>query len=270
MSESMKSIIEANKEILKEFEEWTLTQPHIPKNIKRIILFRYLKVCDFNLEESKKLLDINIKFRVKHQYLFRNRDVDSEEFQRIIKAVHFTRLPKLSKEGYSIEIHQIVDPNASNFNLTHLFRACFMIHDMNDTIEHTENGVVAIFDAEKFTFQHLIKLLSHPSASMHFLQYGQEATCMEIKQVHIINCSSVINRVVSFLKPFFTKELYEKLHLHTSGYETLHNFVDKDCLPIEFGGCEGSLNDYMEDTLKNLHIHRDFVSDDKNFFLLTD
>ena len=53
----------------------------------RIVLFRYLKVCDNNLEESKKLLDINVKFRIKHQYLFVNRDVDSEGFRRIMETV---------------------------------------------------------------------------------------------------------------------------------------------------------------------------------------
>ena len=34
MSESMESTIEANKEILEEFEKWISTQLHIPKNIR--------------------------------------------------------------------------------------------------------------------------------------------------------------------------------------------------------------------------------------------
>ena len=48
---------------------------------------RYFKVCDYDLEKAEKLLDLNVKFRIKHQYLFTDRDPDGEEFRKAIKTV---------------------------------------------------------------------------------------------------------------------------------------------------------------------------------------
>lgn len=53
----------------------------------KAILFRYYKVCNFDIEEAKKLLDINVKFRIKHQYLFDDRDIDTEEFLNVAGTV---------------------------------------------------------------------------------------------------------------------------------------------------------------------------------------
>ena len=145
-----------------------------------------------------------------------------------------------------------------------------MIHDLNNQSEQIENGFIEIFDLKNFTFRHFLKVLAHPSAIMHFIQFAQQATCVDIKQVHLINSNSVISKLVSFLKPFFTKELYEKLHLHSTGFEALHELIDKSCLPVEFGGSDGSFDEHMEATLNNLHKNRDFICDDKNFFLLVD
>jgi len=108
-TERNKRLLEDNKEILDKLEEWTSTQPHIPKNTRkkinfivlktinmqlaylfftaREILYRYFKVCRCDIEETKKLIDINVKFRIKHQYFLANRDINSEELQRTISNV---------------------------------------------------------------------------------------------------------------------------------------------------------------------------------------
>ena len=103
--EFYESALEENRGILDKFQEWILTQSHLPKNIRkendfklflknlkklnftaRITLLRYFKICHCDLEEVKKLLDINVKFRIKHQHLFADRDIDSKEFQKALNT----------------------------------------------------------------------------------------------------------------------------------------------------------------------------------------
>lgn len=48
---------------------------------------RFIQVCDFDLEKTKELLEINVRFRSKHSYLFTDRDARSEEIQRAINTV---------------------------------------------------------------------------------------------------------------------------------------------------------------------------------------
>ena len=143
-----------------------------------------------------------------------------------------------------------------------------MVHDLTALNEPNTNGLIAIFDAKKFTFWHFMKLVSHAPTAINFLQYVQEADCIDIRQIHFINCSPIVNKVISFLTPFFTRELSESMNFHSSGFESLHKFVSKEYLPIEYGGCKGTLAEYMDYTVKNLRKHRDFVENNENFFLL--
>jgi hypothetical protein len=91
---------------------------------------------------------------------------------------------------------------------------------------------------------------------------------VNLKHIHFVNCSTVVTKAISFFKSLLSKELKEKFYFHSSGFESLHEFIDKEHLPVEYGGTQGSLKDYQENTLSNLHKYRDFVMDDENFFLV--
>ncbi|XP_070509783.1 alpha-tocopherol transfer protein-like [Chironomus tepperi] len=265
---SIDKVFKEHHESLEKLKEWISNQDHIPKNIPRPILLRYLKVCNFDLEEAKKLLDINVKFRIKHQYLFADRDIDSEEFHKVSNTVQFMALPKKTKDGCTVEVYRLVDPSLDYFSLKDLFKSVFMIHDLTSLKEPNTNGLIAIFDAKNFSIWHFMKMVSHAPTVINFLQYVQEADCIDIRQIHYVNCSSIVSKVQRFIKPFITRELSEIMHFHSSNYDGLHEYVSKDCLPVDFGGCEGTLDEYMEDTLSNLRKHRDFITNNDNFFLL--
>jgi hypothetical protein len=143
-----------------------------------------------------------------------------------------------------------------------------MAHDVNSLIEPNTNGLVVIHDASGFTFRHLMNIISNAQTALHFAHYGQDVSCVDLKQVHYLNCSPIVTKAISFFRSFVTKELEAKTHFHSSGYEKLYEFIDKEHLPIEFGGTAGSLKDYQDITLSKLHKYRDFVIKDENFFLV--
>jgi hypothetical protein len=142
-----------------------------------------------------------------------------------------------------------------------------MFTDVHSIIEPNVNGLVSIYDASGFTFSHFMKFVTNVQILMHFSKYGQEASCVDLKQVHFVNCSQMLTKVVAFLKPFITDELAANFNFHTSGFETLHKFIDRECLPIEYGGYEGTLEEYHEYTIKNVEKYQDYLKNDENFFL---
>jgi len=176
--------------------------------------------------------------------------------------------PKLTKEGYAIESYRIINPQLDNFIIKDVFKLVVMAHDVNSLIQSNTNGLIAIYDASGFTFHHFMRVVSNAQTAVQFAQYGQDVSCVDVKQIHYVNCSTIVTKAVSFFKSLISKELKEKFYFHSSGYEELHNFVAKQYLPIEYGGTEGSLKDYQEDTLRKLHTYRDFLLKDENFFLL--
>ncbi|CAG9805307.1 unnamed protein product [Chironomus riparius] len=266
--ENLDNLFELHRQKLDKFEEWISTQPNIPKNIPQTILLRYLKVCNFDLEESEKLLDINVKFRIKNQFLFTERDIESEDIRKILEVFQYTGFPKLTSEGYAVESFRIISPELDNFILQDIMKLVIMSHDVNSLIQPNTNGVIAIYDASGFTIRHFMKVVSNAQTTIIFSQYGQEANCINLRQIHYVNCSSIVTKAISFFKSFLSKELRDKFYFHSVGYENLHKFIGKEYLPIEFGGTEGSLKDYQEDTLNKLHKYRDFVIKDENFFIL--
>ena len=49
-------------------------------------------------------------------------------------------------------------------------------------------------------------------------------------------------KLLAIMKPFLNKEVIESLKIHTS-YESLHECIPKDLLPVEYGGESYSLEE---------------------------
>ena len=141
-----------------------------------------------------------------------------------------------------------------------------MVHDLLALNVPNTNGLIAIFDAKDFSFWHFMKLVQHVATVVHFLQYVQEADCIDIRKIHFVNCSPIVSKVHAFIKPFLARETASIMYFHPT-FESLHEHVDKEYLPIDFGGCEGTLDEHMKNTLNNLRKHRDYLTKNDNFFL---
>ncbi|KAL7036741.1 hypothetical protein ACKWTF_008921 [Chironomus riparius] len=114
-----------------------------------------------------------------------------------------------------------------------------------------------------------MKVVSSIQAAINYTQYGSGLTYVQPKQIHFLCCSSFISKIILMLKPFFSKEIVDGLHCHRSGFEKLHKFIDKECLPIEYEGTNGTFEEHMENTLRNLQNNRDYINNDENFFLIS-
>ncbi|CAG9805299.1 unnamed protein product [Chironomus riparius] len=261
------TFLEEHQEILKKFQKWISTQSHLPQDIPKIVLIRYLQVYDFDIEKAKNLLEINVRFRTKNQYIFSNRDVNSEGIQRAINTVHVTSFPKLTKEKYHITGFRLINVDSRNFVTNDVVKYIIMYQDMMHMKVPINNGDVCIFDAKGLTIWHLMKMASSVNAIRLFMRYIQEAAALKLMQNHFVNCSTVLSKLISFLKPFMKKELTDVFHFHTSGFESLHEFVPKEFLPVEYDGTEETLDDYSKKTVSNLHDLRDYLIKDENFFI---
>jgi hypothetical protein len=142
-----------------------------------------------------------------------------------------------------------------------------MFQDMLHVKAPITHGDMCIFDAKGLTIWHLMKMASSVNAIRLFMRYVQEAAALKLMQNHFVNCSSVLTKVMSFLKPFMKKELSDAMYFHTSGFESLHEFIPKEYLPVEYDGTNESLEDYSKKTVKNLHDIRDYLIKDENFFI---
>lgn len=75
------------EELLEKFIEWIDNHEELPKNLDKILLIRYLKASEFNLEKAQNLLYRSLKIRTAHPQIFTNRDPFSDAMQNVINIV---------------------------------------------------------------------------------------------------------------------------------------------------------------------------------------
>lgn len=252
---------------LKEFEEWILQNPRLPKKINKLLLLRFLKVYDFDVEAAKKLYITFLETRKKHSYLFQNRDVLADDMQTVMSIFQLVGLKKLTKDSNKVTVFKLTTPDAKLFSYVDLVRLCiamldcrFVYCDENELI----NGEVSIIDVTNFTFGHFRKILTNISTMKAYLAYAQEAAPIKITQSHFINCSSILSKMMAILKPFMRTEVWESMKFHSS-LESLQEYIPKDILPVDYGGNGESLDESFVRIKKMFEDCREYLLCDDNW-----
>lgn len=152
---------------------------------------------------------------------------------------------KTTPENYKCCIFRLIDPTTDTFNFNDTIKAFFMVADVRMVCSdpnHDElaDGELPIFDMKGVSIWHLLKV--NISVMRLYFKYTQEAHPVRVKQVHVYNCTPLINRIMSLIKPFLKPEVAARFQFHSPGSETLFNFIPKDVLPTEYGGDAGPIS----------------------------
>jgi hypothetical protein len=178
--------------------------------------------------------------------------------------------PTLTKNNMRVSIGRLFDLDPENLDLSQHYRSQFMLMDLGFSVMFdgkVNDGEIGIMDLKGFTAKHLWKVVQNLSLVKLYTKYVQEAVPMKIHQNHFVNCSSVVSKLISIARPFIKKEVFEVLHFHTT-YEGLHNFIDKENLPLEYGGVAGTLEEFTNKGMEILNSRKEYLSDDSNWKLL--
>jgi len=259
------------QEKVEEFQEWIRTQSHLPQTLDKVLLARYLKIYSFRLDRAKRLLEDGLVFRKKNPWFFTNRDSTSPEIRTVVETIDMVPLLQHTKENYKVCIYQILDNDANKIVFNDCIKTFFMGCDVRFMIpvksySEIESGEIIIFDMKNLTFKHLTKIVI--STLRLFFKYLQDAHPVRIVQLHIINCTPVINRAMVLIKPFIYAKLYNALKFHNVGsLDNLYEYVPRDILPVEYGGEAQSMTELKKYWVSVLHNNHDFLMNDEYFAL---
>lgn len=138
-------------------------------------------------------------------------------------------------------------------------KTCFMTLDTWSALPfskdvQTTDGDVPIFDMAGLSFRHITKMVI---ATVRIsLKYLQEGHCFRLKQIHVINCSTLLEKVMFILKPFINQKFSGLFHYHLPNSDTLEKFFPKHLLPIEYGGKTGTTAELKYKWMKHVEGHR--------------
>lgn len=88
------------------------------------------------------------------------------------------------------------------------------------------------------------------------MKFTQEAFPVQLKEIHLINVSSVLGKLLYLLKPFLKTSVKNMLNYHYPNTTTFHECIDQDLMPFEYGGKAGRLQDIKNDFIKQIESKR--------------
>ncbi|XP_061392296.1 alpha-tocopherol transfer protein-like, partial [Musca vetustissima] len=248
-----------------------------PTSVEDVTLLkRFLKCMNYDVEETKKLLERNYFLRNKTPQIFIDRNPEDEVTRKSFLNVEMVPLPGLTADNYKVLCFRLINKDAKAQNNIEESKAFFMMtdtrftfddvtdnfsvtpppptetatddEDIDDDMSKLSNGEIHIVDIANYTLRHIANMsLMVMRAYMNFLQ---EAYPVRLKAMHIINCPAQVNHMVRITKPFIREEVFNMTHFHTKGLETLYEQVPRDILPLDYGGNARSLAEISSDWWK--------------------
>uniref|UniRef100_A0A2H1WHQ3 SFRICE_008001 n=1 Tax=Spodoptera frugiperda TaxID=7108 RepID=A0A2H1WHQ3_SPOFR len=264
---------------LAHIKEWLKKEPHLPDEFDDQRIMTFLRGCKFSLEKTKRKLDMYFTMRAAVPEFFNDRDVNRPELQEILNIVQMPPLPGLTPEGRRVIVMRGIDKDIQTPNVADAFKLALMLGDVR-LAEEKEGvaGDVYVLDASVATPTHFAKFT--PTLVKKFLVCVQECVTtlrakplaelvlheaypVKLKEVHVINVSPLVDKIVNFVKPFIKDKIKERIFLHTDTND-LYKYVPKEMLPQEYGGNAGPMNDLHNAWVKKLDEYKDWFAAQEN------
>ncbi|XP_067207947.1 alpha-tocopherol transfer protein-like [Linepithema humile] len=225
-------------ELLCKFRLWLKQQIHLPQDISDQRLKFFISTVKFDFEKATKCLDMLYTLHNLIPEIYDNLDPLSDDIKLYNTYLQFIPLPMLTPDKCRVHISRIIDYGGSKYD-----DAWVDVRYRLMTIEvRIEEDIVTknilIWDCAGVNINHIIKftpiLFKFDSCLM---AYG-----LRIKAIYLINAPQIIDIVMKAAKSILRAKLFNRIHIYTSGIESLYKKIPKSILPIDYGGEQPSMD----------------------------
>lgn len=223
-----------------ELKEWINRQPHLPKDLDDNLILRFAHSCYYDLDKAKTAVEMFFTIRGTCTDLVTNRDPQSAQMQKILKIINVGQVSMAGNR--CLWLYQINDPGLDNYDYISDAKLFFLTTDSRfiEADDLPEEDIV-IIDAKDLTLKFLTKL--NLSAARRLSKYQENAMPIRLKQVHVVNAPSIIDKIYAVLKPFIAKQITELIYFHPPNSETLYQYISKEDLPADYGGSKPPMSE---------------------------
>ncbi|XP_014233161.1 alpha-tocopherol transfer protein-like [Trichogramma pretiosum] len=226
-----------------KLKDWLLHQPHLPQDMPEQRLEHFVISTKHSLELAKQKLDMYYTVRRLVPELFAERDPQAQYVTRLNESLQWVCLPKLTPEKYRVSILRSISEDPAKFQPWDFFKYTFMVGDIRIS-ECRSLGDIYIYDLSAMRVGHLAKLT--PAILKKAEVAATKAYGARIKGIHFINAPNFIDRIVTLVKSAIKPKLASRVHVHSSGLDSLYEHVPKSVLPADYGGEQASMNELDE------------------------
>ena len=104
-----------------------------------------------------------------------------------------------------------------------MFDTRFTMYD--NYVDKIASGEYFIIDGKGFTFRYFFEIAKNASTLRAYMKYIQEVSPFNIKGLHIVNCSSVLEKMFALIRPVLKMAVIKVMHFHPNGLGNLHKYL---------------------------------------------
>ncbi|CAK1542166.1 unnamed protein product [Leptosia nina] len=245
---------------IQEMRTWLNAQPYLPKdNIDDIFLLRFVHSCYYDIDKAKIAMEFFFTLRLACPELLNNRDPLSPEMQKVMEIVNLGQIA--TPEDECVWFWQLNDPGLEFYD--YLLDAKFFMLSTDSYFlakKTLPKADIVVLDVKDLSLKFLTKF--NISVARKLAKYQEGAIPIRLKQVHLINASSAMDKIFGLMKPFLKKELTDLVHFHTAKSDTLYKYVPKENLPADYGGPHPPLAEQHKELVSVILSKRKELMDD--------
>ncbi|CAH0713573.1 unnamed protein product, partial [Brenthis ino] len=242
---------------LAAIKDWLRKEPHLPDEWEDRPLITFLRGSSFSLEKCKRKLDMYFTMRAACPEFFTNRDATSPALREVLNSkLQGPTLPGVTPNGRRVTICRGIDPALDSQQITEILKSALMIGDirLGEEVEGVA-GDIYVLDGAVLGPSLLAKL--SPSTIKKFMICVQEAYPVKLKEVHVVNTTPIVERLVNFVKPFLKDKIRKRIFIHKD-VKDIYNYIPREMLPKEYGGDCGTMDELQEKWTQKLIEYRDW------------
>nr|XP_020477537.1 clavesin-1-like isoform X2 [Monopterus albus] len=198
-------------------------------------ILRFLRARKFDQVETFRLLAQYFQFRQQNLGIFQSFKVDDPGIKRALMDGFPGVLETPDQHGRKILILFASNWDQSRNSFTDILRAILL--SLEVLIENPElqiNGFILIIDWSNFSFKQASKLT--PNILKLAIEGLQDSFPARFGGIHFVNQPWYIHAMYTIIKPFLKDKTRKRIFLHGNNLNSLHQLIQPECLPSEFGG----------------------------------
>ncbi|KAM4719079.1 clavesin-1-like [Anableps anableps] len=198
-------------------------------------ILRFLRARKFDHAETFRLLAQYFQFRQQNLDMFQSFKVDDPSIKRALMDGFPGVLETPDQHGRKILILFASNWDQSRNSFIDILRAILL--SLEVLIENPElqiNGFTLIIDWSNFSFKQASKLT--PNILKLAIEGLQDSFPARFGGIHFVNQPWYIHAMYTIIKPFLKDKTRKRIFLHGNNLNSLHQLIQPECLPSEFGG----------------------------------
>ncbi|XP_064107326.1 alpha-tocopherol transfer protein-like isoform X7 [Macrobrachium nipponense] len=250
---------------IQHIRDWLKKQPHIKARTDDWTILRFLRGCKFSLEKTKQKIDMFYTCKSMCPEWYTNRDPQDKRLRAILEMGVVLPLPGFDHLGRKVVFGRWGCYDPSFMSIDELLKLCTLAVDLvlEGEEEVSVNGLVIAGDCEGVVMGHLLAFT--PSIAKKCAVFWQEGYPMRPKGLNYINTPAAFDTVFNIFKSFMKEKMKKRIHIHGSDLESLYKEVPKECLPVEYGGTNGTIEEIKDYWIKRVDARRDWLLEDEKY-----